>query len=182
MMAVMIGIIIQVRDDGIFSPSSMFFLAVSGQVIITGLLHPQEVHALLYGIVYYITIPSMYMLLVIYSIFNMNDVSWGTRENAAPPPTETTNAAKPDVPQTRMQKLASYFMPQAEEEGNLDISFGGLFRCMLCPHQKVKDETLQFAHVTNELALLNEKFSRLNEYVCKSPHLHFNDEWFKRAL
>lgn len=40
--------------------------------------------ALLYGIVYYITIPSMYMLLVIYSIFNMNDVSWGTRENAAP--------------------------------------------------------------------------------------------------
>lgn len=49
-----------------------------------GCLHPQEVSALLYGIVYYITIPSMYMLLVIYSIFNMNDVSWGTRENAAP--------------------------------------------------------------------------------------------------
>lgn len=36
MMAVMIGIIIQVRDDGLLSPSSMFFLAVSGQVIITG--------------------------------------------------------------------------------------------------------------------------------------------------
>lgn len=39
--------------------------------------------ALLYGIVYYITIPSMYMLLVIYSLFNLNDVSWGTRENPA---------------------------------------------------------------------------------------------------
>lgn len=49
-----------------------------------GCLHPQEVSALLYGIVYYITIPSMYMLLVIYSVFNMNDVSWGTRENADP--------------------------------------------------------------------------------------------------
>lgn len=36
MMAVMIGIIIQIRDDGLLSPSSMFFLAVSGQVIITG--------------------------------------------------------------------------------------------------------------------------------------------------
>lgn len=36
MMAVMIGIIIQVMDDGIFSPSSMFFLSVVGQVIITG--------------------------------------------------------------------------------------------------------------------------------------------------
>lgn len=36
MMAVMIGIIIQIRDDGLLSPSSMFFLAVSGQVVITG--------------------------------------------------------------------------------------------------------------------------------------------------
>ena len=33
-----------------------------------------------YGIIYYVTIPSMYLLLVIYSIFNLNDVSWGTRD------------------------------------------------------------------------------------------------------
>lgn len=100
MMAVMVGIIMQVLEDGIMSPSSVFFLVVSGQVVITGkpklvficltkyntfhfkgLLHPQEMKALIYGIVYYITIPSMYMLLVIYSLFNLNDVSWGTREN-----------------------------------------------------------------------------------------------------
>lgn len=162
MMAVMIGIIIQVRDDGIFSPSSMFFLAVSGQVVITGCLHPQEVGALLYGIVYYITIPSMYMLLVIYSIFNMNDVSWGTRENATPS-AETAATTTQTIPQTRMQKLAAYFVPQKEEEGHLDISFGGLFRCMLCPQAKVKDEAIQFAHITSELALINEKLSRMNE-------------------
>lgn len=81
MMAVMIGIIMQVIDDGIMSPSSLFFCTVAGQIVITGLLHPQEVKALIFGIVYYITIPSMYMLLVIYSLFNLNDVSWGTREN-----------------------------------------------------------------------------------------------------
>lgn len=85
MMAVMVGIVIQMMDDGILSPSSLFFLAVSGQVIITGLLHPQELGALICGIVYYITIPSMYMLLQIYSMFNMNDVSWGTRETAPAP-------------------------------------------------------------------------------------------------
>lgn len=85
MMAVMVGIIIQVMDDGILSPSSLFFLAVSGQVIVTALLHPQEFGALICGLVYYITIPSMYMLLQIYSIFNMNDVSWGTRETAPAP-------------------------------------------------------------------------------------------------
>lgn len=64
-------------------------------VIIPGCLHPQEVNALLYGIVYYITIPSMYMLLVIYSVFNMNDVSWGTRENADP--NAAAGAAAPKV-------------------------------------------------------------------------------------
>lgn len=35
---------------------------------------------MLCGVIYYITIPSMYMLLMIFSVFNMNDVSWGTRE------------------------------------------------------------------------------------------------------
>lgn len=45
-------------------------------------MHPQEAGALVCGLIYYITIPSMYMLLLIYSVFNMNDVSWGTREMA----------------------------------------------------------------------------------------------------
>lgn len=90
MMAVMVGIVIQMMDDGILSPSSLFFLAVSGQVIVTGLLHPQELGALICGIVYYITIPSMYMLLQIYSMFNMNDVSWGTRETAPAPTSSPT--------------------------------------------------------------------------------------------
>lgn len=81
MMAVMVGVVIQVMTEGILSPSSMFFFVVTLQVIITGVLHPREIHALPCGFVYYITIPCMYMLLTIYSLFNMNDVSWGTREN-----------------------------------------------------------------------------------------------------
>ena len=32
------------------------------------------------GVIYYITIPSMYLFLTIYSVFNLNVVSWGTRE------------------------------------------------------------------------------------------------------
>ncbi|XP_014677030.1 PREDICTED: uncharacterized protein LOC106816902 [Priapulus caudatus] len=34
-------------------------------------------------LLYFISIPSMYMLLIIYSLCNLNDVSWGTREVAA---------------------------------------------------------------------------------------------------
>ena len=32
------------------------------------------------GVIYFITIPSMYLFLVIFSVFNLNVVSWGTRE------------------------------------------------------------------------------------------------------
>ncbi|KAL7734282.1 hypothetical protein ACLKA6_010625 [Drosophila palustris] len=80
MMAVLIGIIVQMLEDGPLAPASLFFLLVAVQITISGLMHPQEFLALFCGVIYYITIPSMYMLLMIYSVFNMNDVTWGTRE------------------------------------------------------------------------------------------------------
>ena len=46
-------------------------------------LYISEFGCLPYGLIYYVTIPSMYLLLVIFSIYNLNDVSWGTREVAA---------------------------------------------------------------------------------------------------
>lgn len=91
-MAVMVGVLIQVIEDGILAPSSLFFITVALQIVVTGLLHPQEIAALPAGIIYYITIPCMYMLLTIYSLFNMNDVSWGTREN--PQDAQTAKAVR----------------------------------------------------------------------------------------
>ncbi|XP_061397172.1 chitin synthase chs-2 [Musca vetustissima] len=90
MMAVLIGIIIQMIDDGPLAPASLFFILVFLQIFIAGIMHPQEAGALVCGLIYYITIPSMYMLLLIYSVFNMNDVSWGTREVAPKKDDETT--------------------------------------------------------------------------------------------
>lgn len=80
MMAVLVGVMLQISNDGPLAPSSLFFFCVAGEFIITAILHPKEINCLPYGIVYYVTVPSMYMLLVIYSVFNMNVVSWGTRE------------------------------------------------------------------------------------------------------
>lgn len=80
MMAVLVGIMLQITTDGPLAPSSLFFFCVAGEMIITAILHPKEFECLKYGVIYYVTVPSMYMLLVIYSVFNMNNVSWGTRE------------------------------------------------------------------------------------------------------
>ena len=69
------------------------FLSVtvlSAIFILSAILHPQEFLDLIPGLLYYITIPSGYLLLMIYSMVNMNIVSWGTRET-----TKQTKIEKP---------------------------------------------------------------------------------------
>lgn len=82
MMMVIVGIVLQIMEDGWLAPSSVFTVATFGTFFITAALHPQEMNCLFYLVVYYITIPSMYMLLIIYSLCNLNNVTWGTREVA----------------------------------------------------------------------------------------------------
>jgi chitin synthase len=82
MMAVLVGIMLQIMDDGPLAPSSLFFFIVAGGIIIAAFLHPQEFSCLLSGVVFYVTVPSMYLFLIVYAIFNLNNVSWGTREVA----------------------------------------------------------------------------------------------------
>lgn len=55
-------------------------LVLSAVFIISAILHPREFFDIVPGLLYYITIPSGYLLLIIYSMVNMNIVSWGTRE------------------------------------------------------------------------------------------------------
>lgn len=83
MMIVIVGIALQIVQDGWMAPSSIFFIVTFGSFFITAALHPQEIICLMYLFIYYITIPSMYMLLIIYSLCNLNNVTWGTRETVA---------------------------------------------------------------------------------------------------
>lgn len=69
-----------VKENTILTPSSIFIVAMAIIYIVTALMHPQELPLVFYGLLYIICIPSAYMLLIIYSMVNMNSVSWGTRE------------------------------------------------------------------------------------------------------
>lgn len=80
MMAVLVGIILQLTQDGLASPSGIFLLMTAFSFIIAAILHPQEFWCLPTGVIYYLTVPSMYLLLIVYSVCNLNNVSWGTRE------------------------------------------------------------------------------------------------------
>ncbi|TMS13689.1 Chitin synthase chs-1 [Larimichthys crocea] len=62
------------------TPTGLFLISMSVMYLVTALLHPEEFGMIIYGLMYFICIPSGYLLLTIYSLVNMNDVSWGTRE------------------------------------------------------------------------------------------------------
>ena len=57
---------------------STFYLAgLAGLFVAAGLLHLTEVYCLIHGIWYLFFLPSGYLLLIIYSICNITDRSWG---------------------------------------------------------------------------------------------------------
>ncbi|KAF4523723.1 hypothetical protein B566_EDAN011587 [Ephemera danica] len=164
MVAVLIGLLVQISEDGALAPTSLFFFIVTAQFIITGLLHPLEIGCLPCGIIYYITVPSMYLLLIIYSLFNLNNVSWGTREVAKSPEEIASEKVaanqqgqqilsnKKDSHLTRIFNTFRSKVPSLySEEGSFEFSLAGLFKCFLCPYPKVLDEKEEMARILNKL-------------------------------
>ena len=99
------------------------------------------------GIVYYVSIPTMYMLLMIYAILNLHVISWGTREvKKTPAELEEEEKRKVEVELLKMEEEAknkgivfdwlenvknktSSFMP-GKQKWRLGVCFGGLGGCL----------------------------------------------------
>lgn len=80
MMAVIVGTTIQIAEDSWTSPNAIFLIMLVLIFIIAAVTHPQEFWCIVPGMLYFLCIPSGYLLLLIYSLCNLNIVSWGTRE------------------------------------------------------------------------------------------------------
>ncbi|XP_017207547.2 chitin synthase chs-1 [Danio rerio] len=83
-----------VLQDTFLTPSGLFLIGMVVLYLITAGLHPKEFSLIIYGLLYFICIPSGYLLLAIYSIVNMNNVSWGTRESGGQAKTSAVNSLK----------------------------------------------------------------------------------------
>ena len=57
--------------------SSLYLGGLIGIFFLAALLHPTEAFCLLNGVWYLLCLPSGYLLLIVYSICNMTDRSWG---------------------------------------------------------------------------------------------------------
>ncbi|XP_062375070.1 chitin synthase 1 [Sardina pilchardus] len=71
-----------VTQGTFITPTGLFLVGMAIMYLVTAILHPQEFTMIIYGLMYFICIPSGYLLLTIYSLVNMNNVSWGTRETS----------------------------------------------------------------------------------------------------
>uniref|UniRef100_A0A8D2ZR51 chitin synthase n=1 Tax=Scophthalmus maximus TaxID=52904 RepID=A0A8D2ZR51_SCOMX len=63
------------------TPTGLFLVSMAIMYLVTAILHPEEFGMIIYGLMYFICIPSGYLLLTIYSLVNMHIVTWGTRES-----------------------------------------------------------------------------------------------------
>ncbi|XP_059171416.1 chitin synthase chs-2-like [Physella acuta] len=83
MMAVIVGTAVQISEDTIISPNALFLIMMIAIFIVSASFHPQEFFCLLPGALYFLALPSGYVLLMIYAMCNLHVVSWGTRETSA---------------------------------------------------------------------------------------------------
>ncbi|XP_063838675.1 chitin synthase chs-2-like [Ostrinia nubilalis] len=166
MMLVIVGISLQIIEDGWLAPSSVFTVVTFGSFFITAALHPQEIICLLYIAVYYITIPSMYMLLIIYSLCNLNNVSWGTREVAqkktAKEMAMEKKAAEEAKEKMDAQSVMRFFGKGGEETtGSMEFNVAGLFRCLCCTNPKDHKEDLHLLQIAHSMEKIEKKLEVL---------------------
>ena len=82
MTVVLVGILKGLLTQYIFAPSLLFLVVVTVSFLFAGIIHPYEFFCLTHGVMYFLCIPTGYLILMIYSLCNMHVVSWGTREVA----------------------------------------------------------------------------------------------------
>lgn len=69
-----------ISDNIKISATALYITITAGIFILAGILHLGEFVFLLHGIWYLLCLPAGYLILMIYSICNITDRSWGTRE------------------------------------------------------------------------------------------------------
>ncbi|KAK7110943.1 hypothetical protein V1264_014736 [Littorina saxatilis] len=74
------GMISEIGDGHFHFQQHYIILMLTVSLLYAALVHPRECHQIAYGLAYLFIFPAMHLLLPIYSIANIIDQSWGTRD------------------------------------------------------------------------------------------------------
>merc|ERR1712142_963183 len=175
MMAVIVGTALQLGEDGLGSPSAIFLIAMTGSFFVAACLHPQEFWCVVPGLIYLLCIPSMYLLLIIYSITNLNVVSWGTREVAVKKTKKELEAERKEAAANAKKKKAEGIWglirgadDADDEEGGIDISLGNILRVMAFTHKKESQDKEQLVRIADSLDSLTKRLDHIEGII--DPH------------
>lgn len=80
MISMILGTVARILNSPLINPSGILLYTIIFVFLIAALLHPREFSCLYAGLLYYVAVPVAFVLLNIYAIINLNNVSWGTRE------------------------------------------------------------------------------------------------------
>ncbi|CAI9733847.1 chitin synthase chs-2-like [Octopus vulgaris] len=100
MVVVTVGTLVNILDEDLISPNVVFLAGLAIIFSVCGLLHPREIVCLIHGILYFLTVPSSFIFLTVYFLCNLNNVSWGTRENPKVSDEESVKKANDDKKKT----------------------------------------------------------------------------------
>ncbi|CAG2105617.1 unnamed protein product [Medioppia subpectinata] len=155
MLAVLVGTGIDIFNKGILTPNSIFFVSLMGSFIVAACLHPQEFACVFPLPLYMLLIPSMYLLLTIYSVTNMHIVSWGTREVKSKLTAKEAAMAAEAAAEEEAEKLKKKNL-----FGKLDFSKlgskAGLFTCTCCSNNKSDEDTARWTDMKDQMGLVVE--------------------------
>ncbi|CAG2111939.1 unnamed protein product [Medioppia subpectinata] len=167
MMAVFVGQAIQMTEDGIGSPSAIFFISLTGSFIVAGLLHPQEMACLAPLLLYFLSIPCMYLLLIIYSLVNLNVVTWGTREVQTKKTKKELEEEKKATEEHKKKNLLGFLNmgDNRKEEGSITFNLANLFKCMFCTYPKPNEEAIHLIKIQDQLDSITQKLSSLEKGI-----------------
>uniref|UniRef100_A0A9J2PUZ6 chitin synthase n=2 Tax=Ascaris TaxID=6251 RepID=A0A9J2PUZ6_ASCLU len=155
MTAVIVGTSLQIQKDGILSPHSMFLFAVIASFFTAAVLHPLEFTCIIPGLLYFLAIPCMYMLLPIYSLCNLNTVSWGTREE----PKEKVKGMKCNGG-TRLDLIETDI--GNEVDGELSVGCGSACRILCCLKPDPMESSPQIWRLNEKLNEINRKLDKFD--------------------
>lgn len=160
MLAVLVGTAIEIFQKSVLTPNSIFFLSMIGSFVVAAIIHPQEFTCLFPLLIYLLCIPSMYLLLTIYSIIEMHVVSWGTREVKSKLTAKEQAAAA-----AAAAEHAAAAAKKKNMFGFLDFSqFGskaGLFTCMCCSNSKAEEESAKLNEIRAQMTTFNQSLSSI---------------------
>ncbi|KAL4227222.1 hypothetical protein ACF0H5_012667 [Mactra antiquata] len=169
MTIVFVGTIGQAIKGGLTSPNVIFMVLLVVIFFIAALMHPEEFFCVIPGALYFICLPTGYLLLTIYYLCNMNVVSWGTREVPTRKTREEREEEERIAEENRLKK-------EAKKKGFFGwLGLNSFFRELSAVMKQIRnDVTASEKTKTDELLeelifeLKSERKSTLGEEKCET--------------